>query len=150
MADYLVLRESDQSATARNTGGRIAALAQTVQSFKPPVMIRTRCKTDSTNIRLYFAKGRVILNWEMRIRELRFDDPETRAGTWFPGTGYLTPKEWHTVIWEIRRDSMRLLVDGEVRLEKRGHYAELDSQAGIGPCLGSVVTLQSFVVAKID
>ena len=51
------------------------AAAITCQVFKAPFTVKTVARTDSTNLRLYWHLGEIILNWECSIGQLRVHDP---------------------------------------------------------------------------
>jgi len=90
-------------------------------SARPPLVIRTRARTELNNIRLYYGVvGRVIFNWELNPAELRVHDPLTGRLTAVGGKGMLTTKEWHDIAWEISTNSMKITVDGDVRFECQG------------------------------
>jgi hypothetical protein len=117
------------------------------QVFRPPIVIRTRAKTDALNLRLYCGAGEVIFNWERNPQELRVHDPLSGQQTPVPGKGLLSPNEWHALIWEIQNTGMRLFVDGQLRFQNRRDYHTLEASAGIGPS-GSMVTVDYFLVEK--
>jgi hypothetical protein len=120
---------------------------RTQQKFRPPLVIRTRAKTDSHNLRLFYGDGVVIFNWEMNPAEMRVHDPATGRVTALAGKGGILPNEWHDIVWEIGRANMRILVDGQPRFQTRGDYTKLDTTAGIGTFL-SKLTVASFVVEQ--
>jgi hypothetical protein len=96
------------------------------KSARPPLVIRTRAKTELNNIRLHYGVvGRVIFNWELNPAELRVHDPLTGRATAVGGKGMLTTKEWHDIVCEISTNAMKIGVDGEVRYEGKGYYAGL-------------------------
>lgn len=119
---------------------------ESLKSARPPLVIRTRAKTELNNIRLYYGVvGRVIFNWELNPAELRVHDPLTGKLTAVGGKGMLTTKEWHDIAWEISTNSMKITVDGEVRFEGKGYYSSLSGFPAIGPA-DSPVTVSSFAV----
>ncbi|MCE5231121.1 ankyrin repeat domain-containing protein [bacterium] len=120
--------------------------------FQPPLSIRMRAKTDSTNIRVYyggFGWGELIFNWEVDQSQLRVHDLNTISQTGVAGKGFVTPNMWHNIQWDILPDRMRVLVDGQLHHEAFGNYADVISRIGIGPALGSAVTVSSVEVAPI-
>jgi|GEM_PF-2038437 len=121
---------------------------QTAESYHTPVIIRTRVKTDSWNVRLRFgSSGMVIFNWEVNPLELRVHDPV--KGNSFGGTGLgrITPNQWHDFVWELLPGGMRIFVDGQLRYQNRASYSKVQGAAGIGPYL-SHLTVASFVVEQ--
>ncbi len=119
---------------------------ETAKSARPPLVIRTRAKTELNNIRLYYGVvGRVIFNWELNPAELRVHDPLTGKLTALGGKGMLTTKEWHDIVWEISTNAMKITVDGDIRYEGKGYYSGLSGFPGIGPA-DSPLTVSSFAV----
>ena len=133
------------SGASRN---HLNAVAITSQVFKAPFTVKTVAKTDSTNLRLYWHLGEIILNWECSIRQLRVHDPATGRQRGIDDAGFITVDQWHQVVLEIKTGSMRLLVDGELRYEGEGAYTSIEAPLAIGPCFGSTVTVQSFIVEQ--
>jgi hypothetical protein len=136
---------------ARLTGAgqnHMNAAAITCKVFRAPFTLKTVAKTDSTNLRLYWHLGEIILNWECSVRQLRVHDPATGKQRGIEDAGFITADQWHEVVWEIKTDSMRLLVDGQPRFDQAGKYGNIEAPLAIGPCFGSTVTVQSFVVEQ--
>ncbi len=142
MEDFLVLLS-----TVPPSG---KAYAVTNQQYSPPFAVKAKVQTDSTNIRLYYAAGEIILNWEVNQDELRFHNLVTGQPKGFPGMGHVTPMKWHDIVWEIRPTSTRLLVDGEERLNTYGDHEDLKGPIGIGPCFESILMLESFAVTPLE
>ena len=137
---------------ARLTGaGRnhMNSVAITCQVFRAPYTLKTVARTDSTNLRLYWHLGEIILNWECSVRQLRVHDPATGKQRGIEDAGFITVDQWHEIVWEIKPDSMRLLVDGQLRYEQDGEYGNIEAPLAIGPCFGSAVTVQSFTVERV-
>ena len=122
------------------------AAAVTPRTYRAPLIIRAIARTDSTNLRLYWHIGEIILNWECSVRELRVHDPHTGDQQGIAGAGFITTSEWHEVVWEIDRHAMQLTVDGSNRFACAGDYSAIESAVGIGPCFGSTVTVKEFTV----
>jgi hypothetical protein len=136
---------------ARLTGAgqnHMNAAAITCKVFRAPFTLKTVAKTDSTNLRLYWHLGEIILNWECSVRQLRVHDPATGKQRGIEDAGFITADQWHEVVWEIKTDSMRLLVDGQQRFDQAGQYENVEAPLAIGPCFGSTVTVQSFLVEQ--
>lgn len=111
---------------------------------RAPFVFRVVGKTDSTNLRMHYHRGELIFNWENSVRELRVHDPATAKQHSLPDKGFLTTNEWHEISWEIRLDSMRVVVDGEIRFETEGDYSNIESAPSVGPCFGSTVSVREF------
>ena len=106
-------------------------------------------KTDSTNLRMHWHRGELIFNWECSVRELRVHDPATAEQHALPNKGFLAPDEWHEILWEIRLNRMRVVVDGEVRFETEGDYSRIESAPSVGPCFGSTVSVREFSITPL-
>jgi hypothetical protein len=117
---------------------------------KPPFQFRVVGKTDTTNLRMHFHRGELIFNWECNVRELRVHDPATAEQHSLPDKGFITTNEWHEISWEIRLNSMRVVVDGEVRYEGKGDYSGIESAPSVGPCFGSVVSVREFSISPLE
>ena len=124
------------------------AAAITRELFRAPFALRTVARTDSTNLRLYWHLGEIILNWECSVRQLRVHDPGTGKQVGVEDAGFISVDQWHEITWEIKPGTLRLLVDGELRFERNGEYGSIEAPLAIGPCFGSTVTVQSFVVEQ--
>jgi catechol 2,3-dioxygenase-like lactoylglutathione lyase family enzyme len=121
----------------------LEGFAVTAPKFIAPLIIDANLKTDSNNIRLKFAKGMIILNWEVQADELRWQHPV--SGEWDSGmgTGKVPAEEWMMIRWIIMEDRMMLSVNGEERLHVHGEFGGAAGQVGIGTAFGATVTLQS-------
>src|SRR5262245_33006573 len=124
------------------------AVALTSQVFRPPFTLKTVARTDSTNLRLYWHSGEVIFNWECSVRELRVHHPATGQVWAIKDAGFIAVDQWHEIVWEVKPNSMRLLVDGQLRFEQEGEWGQIEAPLAIGPCFGSAVTVQSLQVEK--
>src|SRR5262245_27653751 len=124
----------------------IMAAAVLSQVWRAPFIFRIVGKTDSTNLRMYWHKGELIFNWEHNVRELRTHDPLDGSGEGFKDKGFITPGEWHTILWHIRPDGMTVSVDEALRHEASGNYKDIASAPSVGPCFGSTVTIREFSV----
>jgi hypothetical protein len=117
--------------------------------FRPPFALKAKARTDSTNIRIYYAAGMLIFNWESAQQELRVHDPKTGQALGIKDQGFVSPNKWHEVTWEIRKKSQRVLVDDELRYEAEGDYADLEAPVAIGPSWGSTVSVESLFVEPL-
>lgn len=116
---------------------------------RAPFTFRVVGRTDSTNLRMHWHRGELIFNWECSVRELRVHDPATAEEYGIKGKGFITTGDWHEIVWEIRVDRMRVMVDGETRFEVAGDYAGIESAPSVGPCFGSTVSIREFSVASM-
>ena len=117
---------------------------------RPPFAFRVVGKTDSTNFRMHFHRGELIFNWEVNVRALRVHDPATGEQHELAGKGFITTNEWHEIVWEIRLDRLRVVVDGEVRFEGSGDYSGIESAPSVGPCFGSSISVREFTITPLD
>src|ERR1700745_266320 len=101
---------------------------------RPPFVFRVVGKTDSTNLRMHFHRGELIFNWERQVHELRANDPATGEQHGLADKGFLTTNEWYEILWDIRLDSWRVIVDGDVKFEAKGDYTGIESTPSVGPC----------------
>jgi len=98
---------------------------------------------------MHWHRGELIFNWECSVRELRVHDPATAKQHGLEDKGFITTNEWHEISWEIRVDSMRVVVDGEVRFETEGDYSGIESAPSVGPCFGSTVSVREFSITPL-
>jgi len=116
---------------------------------RPPFAFRVVGKTDSTNLRMHFHRGELIFNWECSVRELRVHDPATAQQHSLQEKGFIATNDWHEILWEIRLNNMRVVVDGEVRFETEGDYSGIESAPSVGPCFGSTVSVREFSITPL-
>jgi hypothetical protein len=124
------------------------AAAITARHFRPPFVLKTVAKTDSTNVRLYWHLGEIILNWECSVRQLRIHYPDTGRQLGVEDQGFISANEWHEIVWAVEPKEMRLSVDGQTRFQGEGDFGSIDAPLAIGPCFGSTVTVRSFDVNR--
>lgn len=132
---------------------------QTAENYTFPLRIDVTAKTDSTNIRLYYKEGRVILNWEVRKDELRVHDMLTGRGYGYYGTGRVPENEYVDITWIIDRTEMLLIVNEELRhyedsypyMESRAvsQNKQISEPVRISSALGSTVTVKSLKVMEL-
>ncbi|HEU4869997.1 MAG TPA: hypothetical protein VFT08_04040 [Pyrinomonadaceae bacterium] len=116
---------------------------------RAPFAFRVVGKTDSTNLRMHWHRGELIFNWECSVRELRVHDPQTAKQHGLEAKGFISTTDWHEIIWEIRLDHMRVIVDGDVRFECAGDYAGIESAPSVGPCFGSTVSIRECTITAL-
>ena len=116
---------------------------------RAPFAFRVVGRTDSTNLRMHWHRGELIFNWECSVRELRVHDPATAEQHGLEGKGFISPDGWHQIVWEIRRDRMRVVVDGDVRFERAGHYSQIESAPSVGPCFGSTIAIRELTLTPL-
>jgi hypothetical protein len=130
---------------------------RTPEIYSVPLKIQAVAKTDSTNLRLHFAKGHVILNWEVNLDDLAMHEPVYGHARSVKAAGRIPCGEWVTVVWIIERDRLQVLVDDKVRFDSLDaeitdsdsqNYGGLSGPVCIGPAWGSTVTVRSLTVTK--
>jgi len=142
-----------------DTGNELANCGMfTEQWFNGPVKIELRAKTDSTNIRLYYCYGELILNWESNLDELRIHDVATSQEFGYSGCGGVPVNEFVDIEWLIGRDVMAVKVNGELR-HAGTHYPyinklkepnnEIGSKVRVTSDFGSTVTVESLRVTEL-
>lgn len=120
--------------------------AVTPLKYKTPLTIELEAKTDSTNIRLVFAKGMLIFNWECGEEELRFHDPLTGKAYGIPGQGKVPVHEWVRIGWTITESYAAVSVNGVERYRKSGNYADAAGQIGVGAAWGSTIEVKQLTI----
>jgi hypothetical protein len=133
--------------TAIKTGnGRILSQGE----FKAPLVITARVKIDSDEIRLFFAKGEIILGWSARPGYTRFHDPKTGQTTDTPIKGAIKPGTWINVEWAINKDSSTITVDGEKCASFSGDFSDVSGRVGVGTTEKRVLIVKSLDVAPLN
>jgi len=133
---------------------------QTAASYSFPLRIDMTAKTNSSNIRLYYKDGRLILNWEINKDELKIHDMLTGKGYGYHGIGRVPENEYVDITWIIGRNEMLVLVNEEVR-HIEGDYPYMASRAAalnnkicepvrISAAWGSTVTVKSLQVTELE
>jgi len=142
-----------------NTGDESANCGMvTPKWFNGPVKIELRAKTDSTNIRLYYCYGEMIINWECNLDELRIHDVATSKEFGYHDVGRVPCDEFVDIEWLIGRDVMAVKVNGELR-HAGVHYPyieklkepdnEIGSRVRVTSDFGSTVTVESLRVTEL-
>ena len=120
--------------------------------FSIPMEYTAVAKVSKENLRLYFHKGVLILNWEKQ--QLFWSDPLTGKERLFRGLGYIAPNQFHTIRQIFDRDTYILEIDGIAHLILHDapymkHPSPLTGKVGIGTAFGNTVTVQSLSVTPI-
>ena len=151
--NFLPLMRPEGERAVTNTGEGMVLSGEswlyTREEYSPPLVIHALAKTDLTNIRLAYAQGRVIFNWELNPSELRFHDPVTGQISAVANQGKVPVNEWQDIEWFIETNSSRVLVNGIERARLTGNYSGLAELAAIGTARGGTVTVKQFEVREL-
>ena len=133
---------------------------QTAESYSFPLRIDMTAKTDSSNIRLYYKDGKIILNWEIKKEELKIHDILTGRGYGYYGGGRVPENEYVDITWIIDRSEMLVLVNEELRhIDNDYPYMEsravtlnknISAPVRISAAWNSTVTVKSLKVTELD
>jgi hypothetical protein len=122
--------------------------ATTKASFKPPVEITIEAKTNSTNLRMSYAAGAVIFNWERNRSELRVDGGPA-GGKHKPGAGSIPTNKYVTIRWVVTPTHQSIDVDGDRRYEHTGDYSKINAPVAVFCAEGSEVHVKSIKVQQL-
>jgi hypothetical protein len=115
--------------------------------FRPPVEVTIVAKTDSTNLRVGYAADQVIFNWEDNLDQLRMDGGPA-GNRQVDGAGRIPKDTFVTIKWVVTPEHQAVYVDGRLRFENCGNYAEIDRPVTVFPAQGSTVTVKSITVQQ--
>jgi hypothetical protein len=115
--------------------------------FRPPVEITIVARTDSTNLRIGYAADQVIFNWEENLDQLRVDGGPSGSRQ-IDGAGRIPKGKFVTIKWMVTPEHQAVYVDGRLRFENCGNYAELDKPVSVFPASGSTVTVKSITIKQ--
>jgi hypothetical protein len=122
----------------------------TAQMIAVPFKARIVAKTDSTNIRIYYGRGRIIFNWEMKQGELRFDNFGDGNLSAHGGQGKVPANQWVTIDLVVGETTTEVLVDGQTRMKIADDCKGVKSRLGISASLGSTVTVKTVAVLPLE
>jgi len=141
--DRLIVKEGLQL-----SGNMDGLFAMTAKRYRVPFLLDVTAKTDSTNIQLRFAKGRVILNWDHNPEDMKYNDPADGTSEHVSGVGCLDANEWGHIQWYIGEKLSAVLVNGRIVHCSRGCYSGLIGPIGIGPAWSSIVTIKKLRIEE--
>lgn len=127
-----------------SSGGN-ATSVRSKEDLVTPFRVLARAKTDSTEIRLYFgARGAVIFNRAEGNRKAHFGDPKTGKWQEFSSgaMGQLSVDTMHDLEIRVSESVIRVFIDSELLGEVSGDFGSVSGRIGIGPALGSKVTVE--------
>lgn len=161
------LEEGDKKQTVAFKDGELIICApkdiecvQTAESYSFPLRIDVTVKTDSSNIRLYYKEGRIILNWEINKDEMKIHDILTGRGYGYHGKGRVLENEFVDITWILDKNEMLLLVNEELR-QIEDDFPYMTSRAvnlnkkicepfRISAAWGSTVTVKSLKITELE
>jgi hypothetical protein len=114
---------------------------------RPPVEITIVAKTDSTNLRIGYAADQVIFNWEGNMDQLRVDGGPA-GNRQVDGAGRIPKNKFVTIKWSVTPEHQAVYVDGRLRFENCGNYAQIDRPVSVFPACGSAVTVRSITITQ--
>lgn len=118
--------------------------ARSGSEYSVPFKLEAVVRSDTNSVVLYGGpSGRVKFHPD---GSLSFCDPVTRREIWAEGRGRLK-RGFSTIEWSLEASGTTVSVDGEVRFECEGCYAECKFPLGIGADIGSAVVVRS---VKLD
>ncbi|MFK7696502.1 VOC family protein [Paenibacillus sp. HJGM_3] len=114
--------------------------ALTKQAYAVPYAMEIVVRSDRRTLLLY---GGVSAQVKFHANgALSFRDPVSKEEVWLDGAGTLS-EGFQTIVWTMDADRTSIRVNGELRLERAGNYAECRYRLGVGADLGSAVTVKS-------
>lgn len=137
------VREEAEHVSIVSEGGDV--WATTRETYRPPVRIRLRARTNWKDIRIRYGDGQVFFNWQgafdtASIRELLTKEVHHLRG------GALSVDQWHDIVWEIGTDAARVVADGQLFLSQEGDFSSLSSAVSIGTIEATTVDVASLVI----
>jgi len=132
---------------------------ETAEKYSFPLRIDITAKTNSSNIRLHYKDGKVILNWEINKDDLKIHDILTGRGFGYYGFGRIPENEYVDITWVIDKNETLLLVNEELR-HIDDDYPYMSARAiisnkkicepvRISAAWGSTVTIKSLKVTEL-
>jgi hypothetical protein len=126
------------------TSPKNSAKVRSKKEFRTPFLVQARMATDSNNIRIYFLRhGRATFNWEGG-QNLSILDPKTVREHGIENVRRLTPGKMYDVEIQVGEEKIEVFVDERKVGEHSGDFTGLEGAIGIGPSLGSEVTVEYF------
>ena len=121
------------------------------KSFKTPFTAKAKAMTDSNEIRFFLDdKETVIFSWSSNPQQLRLVSPTGGRPVGIQGKGFVEKNQMHDLEIRLTRDRLQAYANGELRGELTGDFSEFEGTVGIGPALGSVVTVEGLEVFELQ
>ena len=133
---------------------------QTRESYSLPLRIDMTAKTDSTNIRLFYHLGEIVLNWEECPDELQVNDILLGIEYEYDGKGSIPIDEYVDISWVIGKRYMDIFVNGGLRhheisypymnLLKNVPNRKVSAPVRIAAAWGSTITIKSLQITELE
>jgi hypothetical protein len=124
---------------------------ETRARLKPPFKLECVAKTDSTNVRFFFARGHYIFNWEINQKRLHVGSPaDARVLPDQKDRGQVAPNEWHRFLWTVSPDGQTMAVDDRTVFEVKEDYSRTEGQLAVAAAWKSVVAIKSMRILTED
>ncbi len=120
---------------------------KTEASFRPPIEIEYTLRTDN-QVRLGYAAGQIILNWEKNRDELRVDGGPV-GGQHRKGAGGIPTKQMITIKQVVLPGQMVLSVDGRERARWAGDFTDLNKPIAIHAAGCATLQIKQITVRKL-
>ena len=96
-----------------------------------------------------YAADQVVFNWEDDKTQLRVDGGPA-DGQHQAGAGYIPPDKFVTIRWKVTPTEQAIYVDGQLRFLHSGDYSQINNYVSVFPANGSVVTVKSVTVKRLQ
>ncbi len=136
----------DGSVVLQAAEGKLPSLRNS-KALTPPFKIEAEASTDSTNVRIYYGKGVFVFGWESKPGEFLCLDPATKKRKTVANVPF-EPNVMHKIEIDVEAKSIFVKLDGKEICKCEGDYESLNSTMGIGPALGSKITVKSLAIKK--
>ena len=116
-------------------------------SYRPPVQIDVVAKTDSNDLRVEYAAGKIVFSWGGNKDQLFICDG--LLGTkYIDGQGFVEPNKFVRVTLIVTNDTAIIAVDGKVRYTTKADFSAVNEPVKISTYFRSTVTVKYFSAQK--
>jgi hypothetical protein len=122
----------------------------TAQAYSSPVKFEVVARTDSVDLRLYFALGQLTFRPKGAEWQLHYRDVVDRQRTRVDGKGWIQPGQWVVITVLIRSKEICIGVDGVEWFVREGAFTGIRGTFGVGPGNGSTVGVKSITAIPLD
>jgi len=125
---------------------------RTKDKYSFPLMVKLRARTDSTNLRFYYAKAGFIFNWETAVNNPFGTD--INGKDFFVKDLYLPARIDADIVFILEREYMAIIVDGNIKYHQTGMNTDGASDSPehvtISAAWGSIVTVSELGVCELE